>query len=532
MSILQRSCLKWHAFWTILTKFLISCTLSPQLIGTIFTVEQRAVLSTIRSLVILLTALFLVAMLLFGCASVGPDYTRPATRMPESWNKSVRTGSTLTDNGTPDCLTRWWTSFNDPQLTSLIERAVMGNLDLKKAKARVRQARAQRNVTRAGYFPTLDSSVSGTRYYDSSQVSSEKMYDLYNAGFDASWEIDVFGGTRRSVEAATADLKATDEDLNDVLVSLLAEVATNYVQVRTYQARIEAVSGNIDKQNETYKVALWRQEAGLGDELAVQEALYNFENTRSQLPALRQGLEESLNKIAVLLGEKPGSVHEELENKAGMPLPPTNIAVGVPANILRNRPDVRRAERQLAAQTARVGAATAALYPKFTLTGSIGIEALSLDSLASTPVRTYSFGPGISWPIFRGGSLRANIEVQSALEEQYLVAYEKSILGALEEVENILTAYAEEQNKRQSLEIAEKAARKAADIALGKYEAGLTDFLVVLVAQRSLLTFQDQLAQSDGTVLLDVIKLYKALGGGWQSLADGPPITQGATKDR
>lgn len=479
----------------------------------------------------LFAEMLLAALILTGCASVGPDYVRPEPAMSAAWNTPLK-GPLTKGEGQGDSMAGWWANLSDPQLSNLIERAVSGNLDLKKARARVRQARAQRRAARADYFPGLDALATGTRHYDSSQVSSQKINDLYNAGFDASWEIDVFGGTRRSVEAATADLEAAGEDLNDVLVSLIAETAINYIDVRTYQARIRAAKGNIDKQDETYKVALWRREAGLGDELAVQEALYNLENTRSQLPGLTRGLDGSLNRIAVLLGEKPGSVHKELENAAGIPVPPENVAVGVPADILRNRPDVRRAERELAAQTARVGVATAELYPKFTLTGSIGIEALSLNNLVSSPVRTYSFGPGISWSIFRGGSIRANIEVQSALQEQALIAYEKTILNALEEVENVLSAYAEEQKKRQSLKIAEEAARKAVEIAVGKYEAGLTDFLVVLVAQRSLLSFQDQLAQSDGAVTTNLVKLYKALGGGWRSMARETPGEAGRAKDR
>ena len=468
---------------------------------------------------VLMIAMFALLVFLGGCACVGPDYARPDTKVPAAWNTPL--GGGLTRAGMdPGVLKTWWATLNDPDLSGLIERAVAGNLDLKKARARVRQARAQRGAASADYFPTLDAAGSGRRSYNSKGTDG-KINDLYNAGFDAAWELDIFGGVRRSVEAASADLQAAGEDLNDVLVSLLAEVAINYIEVRAFQARIASAEGNISKQAETHQVALWRQQAGLGDELAVQEALYNLENTRSQLPVLRSGLEEALNRIAVLLGEWPGSVHRQLEKPAAIPAPPPDVAVGVPADMLRRRPDVRRAERELAAQTARVGVATAELYPKFTLIGSIGIEALSLSDLVSTPARTYSFGPGISWPIFRGGAIRSNIEVQSALQEQALIAYEKAVLDALEEVENVLTAYSEEQKKRESLRVAEGAARKAVDIALGKYEAGLTDFLVVLVAQRSLLSFQDQLAQSDGAVTSNLIKLYKALGGGWESMASG-----------
>jgi len=455
---------------------------------------------------------------LAGCASVGPDYVKPDTQVSAAWHAPLGGGLAPTVMS-PEVLAAWWTTLKDPELSGLIERAAAGNLDLKKAKARIRQARAGRGAAAAGYFPTLDATGNAGRSYSSERTGTDKINDLYNAGFDAGWEIDIFGGVRRSVEAASADLQAAEEDLRDVLVSLLGEVALNYIEVRTYQARISKAEGNIAKQQETYQVALWRQQAGLSDELAVQEARYNLESTRAQLPGLRSGLEESLNRIAVLLGEQPGSIHKQMEGPAAIPAPPSDVAVGVPAEMLQRRPDVRRTERELAAQTARVGVATAELYPKFTLIGSIGIEALSLDSLVSTPVRMYSFGPRISWPIFRGGAIRANIEVQSALQEQALIAYEKAVLDALEEVENVLTAYAEEQKKRDSLRAAEEAARTAVEIAIGKYEAGLIDFLAVLVAQRSLLSFQDQLAQSDGAVATNLVKLYKALGGGWESMA-------------
>ncbi len=461
-----------------------------------------------------------IILLSAGCVSVGPDYIKPDTQVSAAWHTPLRGGLAPTGINT-EVMAAWWTSLKDPELSSLVERATAGNLDLKKAKARIRQARAGRGVAVAGYFPTLDANGTAARSYNSEGTGSDKINDLYSAGFDAGWELDIFGGVRRSVEAASAEVQAAEEDLGDVLVTLLGEVAVNYIEVRTYQTRISKAEGNIAKQQETYQVALWRQQAGLGDELAVQEALYNLESTRSQLPVLRSGLEESLNRIAVLLGEQPGSIHKQLERPAAIPVPPADVAVGVPAEMLRRRPDVRRTERELAAQTARVGVATAELYPKFTLIGSIGIEALSLDNLVSTPARMYNFGPRISWPIFRGGAIRSNIEVQSALQEQALIAYEKAILDAMEEVENVLTAYAEEQKKRDSMRVAEEAARTAVEIAIGKYEAGLTDFLVVLVAQRSLLSFQDQLAQSDGAVATNLVKLYKALGGGWESMASG-----------
>jgi multidrug efflux system outer membrane protein len=460
----------------------------------------------------------LVVLILGGCATVGPDYAPPDTPVSPNWHAELKGGLSA---GEMDLhtLAAWWKTLNDPGLSSLIDRAVSDNLDLKKAKARVREARARRGMAKADLFPTVDATGSATWSRTSKDTGSGKSYDLFAATFDAGWELDIFGGVRRSVEAATGDLQASQEDFRNVLVSLLAEVALNYVEVRTFQTRLTLAEGNLEAQNETYRLALWRYQAGLSDELAVQQARYNLENTRSQIPTLRTGLEEALNRIAVLLGEQPGKLHSELEKREPIPVTPLNVAVGVPADVLRRRPDIRKAECQLAAQTARIGVATAELYPKFTLSGSIGLETLSLSNPSSSGSWTLSGGPKITWAIVKAGAIRQNIEVQSALEEQYLIAYESTVLSAFEEVENALVAYAGEQQKRQSLGEATQAARKAAELAQHKYQAGLTDFSSVLDAQRSLLSFQDQLAQSQGNVISNLIRLYKTLGGGWTSMA-------------
>ncbi len=459
----------------------------------------------------------LVILALTGCATVGPDYVPPDTPVSATWHTELKGGLSAGEMDLQS-LAAWWKTLNDPKLSSLIDRAVSGNLDLKKALARVREARARRGMAKADFFPTLDATGYATWSRTSKDTGSGKSYDLFAATFDAGWELDIFGGVRRSVEAATGDLQASQEDLRNVLVSLLAEVALNYVEVRSFQTRLVAAEANLESQSETYQLTKWRYEAGLTDELAVQQARYNLENTRSQIPTLRTGLTEAMNRIAVLLGEQPGKVHEELEKREPIPVTPLNVAVGVPADILRRRPDIRKAERQLAAQTARIGVATAELYPKFTLSGSIGLEALSLSNPSSTGSWTLSGGPKITWAIFKAGAIRQNIEVQSALQEQYLIAYKSTLLSALEEVENALVAYSEEQQKRQSLSEATQAARKAVELAQHKYQAGLTDFSSVLDAERSLLSFQDQLAQSDGAITSNLVRLYKALGGGWTSL--------------
>ncbi len=418
----------------------------------------------------------------------------------------------------PVQLAGWWATLRDPVLSSLVERGIACNLDLKKAKSRVREARARRSVGRAALFPKIDASGSYTKSSGSKDIGNSEA-DLYSLGFDAGWELDLFGGTRRSIEAAKADWQAAREDLRDILVSLSAEVGLNYVEVRTYQARLAVARQNLKAQEEVLLLARSRSRAGLDTELAVQQARYNVESTRSEIPALCTGLEESMNRLAVLLGTHPGALHSELQRPAPIPVPPPEVAVGIPADILRQRPDVRRAERELAAQTARVGVATAELYPKLTLNGIIGLDALTLSNLLVPGSRSYSFGPSLSFPVFSAGAVRGNIEVQSALQEQALIAYQSSILTALEEVENALAAYVAEQNSRGSLREAADAARQAAILAESRYSAGQTDFSNVLDAQRSLLAFQDKLAESTGTVAANLVRLYKALGGGWTSLS-------------
>ena len=458
----------------------------------------------------------LMLLIVTGCATVGPDYVKPDTPLSTTWNSELE-GGLIAEEMNPQTLAGWWTTLNDPALSSLMDRAVSGNLDLKKATSRIREARARRGIAKADLLPTLDSTGSAKWSHTSKDTGSGKTSDLYTANFDAGWELDIFGGVRRSVEAAEADLQASEENLRDVLVSLLAEVALNYIDVRTSQVQISVAEANLEAQSETYQLTQWRNEAGLSDELAVQQARYSLENTRALIPTLRIGLEEAMNRIAVLLGEQPGNVHPELEKREPIPVTPLNIAAGVPADLLRRRPDVRQTERELAAQTARIGVATADLYPRLTLGGSIGLETLSLSTLSSGTSKV-SGGPGISWAVFKGGAIRQNIEVQSALQEQSLIAYEASILTALEEVENALVAYVEVQHRRQSLSEATQAAHKAVELAQHKYQAGLTDFNNVLDAQRSLLSFQEQLAQSEGNVASNLVRLYKALGGGWKSI--------------
>jgi outer membrane protein, multidrug efflux system len=459
-----------------------------------------------------------IGVALMGCAAVGPDYTPVKQEAPSKWQTEMAGGLSAVSPD-PESLSRWWTIFNDPQLSGLVTSAAKGNLDLKTARARIREARAQRGIRRAGLFPTLSANAGAANARSSESGGKGTENELYAAGFDAGWELDIFGGVRRSIEAAEADLGASRENLNDVLVSLLAEVALNYVEVRTYQARLMEAEANIRTLQDTYEMNQSLYQAGIIGELALQESLRILESTRSTIPSLETALEAAKNRLAVLIGEPPGRLHQELAEKEPIPSLPTSVAVGIPAETLRRRPDIRRAERNLAAQTARIGQATADLYPKFRLVGTIGLESIESSDFLDWGSRFWYVGPSATWNIFNAGAIRQNIEVQSARQEQALIQYQATVLGAQEEVENTLVAYAKEQRRRESLARATVAGQRAELLARDRYQAGLVAFNNVLDAQRALLLLQDDLAQSTGTVAANLVRLYKALGGGWAPAA-------------
>ena len=460
-------------------------------------------------------------LILAGCA-VGPDYQPPAPQVPAQWHAAAASDA----QWDAQRLAQWWQVLKDPLLTDLVHQAAARNLDVNEALSRVREARHRRTISRAPLFPSLEANGSARRS-DQGEAGSERMSALfgregggvseqYTVGFDAGWELDLFGGTRRSVEASQADLEARVEDLRAVLVTLLAEVAVNYVDLRTYQTRLAVAEGNVAAQQQTWELLTALSQAGGGDELAVAQARYNLESSRAKVSDLAVGLEAAMNRLAVLTGRPAGALHAELSVVAPIPVADLALAVGVPADTIRQRPDIRRAERELAAQTARIGEATADLYPQFTLSGSIGLESVSTGDLFSSGSRVWSFGPAFSWPLFQAGAIRANIHVQEELQQQAFIRYEAAILTTLEEVENALVAYAQEQRKAENLQAAADAARLAEKLAKVQYVTGTTGFSEVLEAQRSLLSFEDQLATSRGAVLSNLVRLYKALGGGWQ----------------
>ncbi len=475
-------------------------------------------------------------LLLSGC-TVGPNYHRPETPAPESWSE---TSDTLT--AAPVSMVQWWTVFGDPLLASLVDRALASNKSLQVAEARILQARAQRIIASAAGLPTLNATGAYTRLQRSRNAFSSAFAgpggstgsigtgafgfsgDLFEAGLDASWEIDVFGGVRRAVEAANANLGAAQEDFRDTFVTLLGEVATNYLQLRGNQRRIDVAKENIDIQRKTVELARGRFEAGLGSRLEVAQAEALLATTESQIPPLETTVKQSIHQLGVLLGSEPESLLQELSPPGPLPPEPPHVPVGLPSDLLRRRPDVRRAERQLAAATAQIGLAVADLFPKLSLTGAYGYQSTKISNLFSSGSQFWNIGPSLSVPIFRGGQIRGNIQVQTALQKQALATYENTVLTALRDVENSIVAYAESQASRAALTQAVSASQEATQISQDLYEKGLTDFLNVLQSESALYQAEDRLIQNEQQALTSLVALFKALGGGWEIVA---PETQG-----
>jgi multidrug efflux system outer membrane protein len=420
-------------------------------------------------------------------------------------------------------LIQWWSEFNDPNLTSLIERAVVSNLDLRQAEERVRQARASRRIVTAGFWPTADATADLTRSRTPASVTGPAtMTNLFQAGLDAAWELDVFGGTRRNIESADADFRAAVEDRRDVLVTLVSEVALNYVQLRGYQQEIIIAQKNLKAQQESAGVVRKRYEGGFVSALDLANANAQVATTLSQIPTLDTSAKQTIYNIALLLGRQPQSMLAELSPSTSIPLTPPEIPTGLPSEILRRRPDIRRAEERAHSATAQIGVATADLFPKFNLAGSLSFRGPNAN-IFNWEERFWSFGPSADWQIFNAGRVSANIEVQKALTQQALFEYEKTILTALNEVENALIAYTNEQQRNKALLEAATQNRKAVEISTKLYSEGQTDFLSVLDAQRSLFSSEDSLVQSTRDLSTDLIAIYKALGGGWNNTE--PEIT-------
>lgn len=456
-----------------------------------------------------------------GCA-VGPDYRQPSVAAPARWSEPLAGG----EAAAPDDVTTWWRTFNDPELDSLIERAVRSNLDLRIAQARVREARARYGIAAAALAPSADASGADSREQASHHQpvlgsvplppSTPFDNEVYQAGVDASWEIDVFGGRRREAESARAEVGASEDERRATLLVLLGDVARNYIDVRGYQRRLAIAAENIGAQRQGVAIARDRFAHGLATDLDVQESSALLAETQAEVPALTTQLQASVHRLGVLLGQDPGALLAELSAQAPIPSAPELVPVGLPSDLLLRRPDVLRAERQLAAATANIGVATSDLFPKFYLTGAAGYQSVGAGDWFSSGSSFWSIGPTVQWKIFDAGRVRANIRVQDARQEEALAAYERTVLTAFEEVENGLVSYANEQNRRRFLQDAVAANRNSLDLANRLYRGGLSDFLPVLDAERSLYDAEDRLAQSDHAIAGNLVALYESLGGGWQ----------------
>jgi outer membrane protein, multidrug efflux system len=469
----------------------------------------------------LITATVGIALLLSSLAG-GQRYRRPDIGIEPQWAASETAGITRAEP-----VAEWWNTFNDPELASLVKRAIDGNLDLQLAVARVNEARAARGVARSELIPSLGAGVSATHNRQralgaTSAGSARPMqveFDNFEGRFDANWEIDVFGRIRSGLRAASADTVATEEARRAVLVSLLGEVGRTYAELRGFQLRLAIAEKNIRTQQDTLEITQARNKAGLATDLDVERASAQLETTRSDVPTLQSGIQIEIHRLSVLIGQNPGALSAELTASAPLPVMPPEVPVGLPSELLEHRPDVRQSEAQMVAATARVGEAKAEYFPRFVLFGSAGRQASELHDITLGVGNFFSVGPAISVPIFTGGRIRSNIRVQDARLQQTVIRYRNAVLSALEETENALVSYSSEQLRRERLESAVNANEEAVKLSNQRYRAGVTDFLSVLDAQRALYANEDLLAQSRTMQALNLIALYKALGGGWQTLA-------------
>lgn len=469
-----------------------------------------------------LAALALLIATLSACTAVGPDHAAPDHAVPDRWQQASRYES-LFGSASPAALSQWWQQLHDPLLSELVERALQASPDLHSAQARLRGSRARIGLAGGALLPSVTASAVASRAKAGRQTGSGAARELYSVGFDASWEIDLFGGARRTLEAAGADYQASQAELQDVQVSLAAEVARTYASYRAIESRIAIARSNLEIQSETLQMADWRVQAGLAGALDVEQARSSREQTRSTIPLLDTSLTEAGNRLAVLLGQQPGALHASLSASASPLDMPSRLAIGIPADMLRRRPDIRAAERRIAAETARLGSAGAALYPAFQLSGSLGLDALTVSALARSGAAGSSLLAALSAPIFNGGRLRQQVRLQDTVRDQALLNYQKILLTALEDVENALVALGNSEQRIAALSIAVDSAGSAALLARHQYSAGLIDFLSVLSTERALLTVEDLLADARSDAIVALIALYKAMGGGWNSAEASTP---------
>jgi len=455
----------------------------------------------------------LLTVFLTGCMMVGRNHTAPDTITPDTWHQSV---SADLSSGSSS-LEKWWTRFNDPTLNRLIRTARESNRDLAIASERINEARAARGLSRSQLFPQADLTGAASRNRTSENLGSPaggQTSDFYTTGLDAGWEIDFFGGVRRSLESADASVAATEEFYRDTMVSLLAEVAFAYIQIRTLDERIQLAENNIRNQRESVQLTQDRLDAGLSTELDVSQATTNLATTQAVVPALRNQRSIALNRLAVLIGRYPAAAEAILGKNNGIPSPARSAGTGIPADLVRARPDIRAAERQLAAQTARVGVAEADLFPRFTLSGTFQLQALSASNLPESNSRNYAFGPSFRWNIFNAGRIKSQIAIEESRTKQAYAHYENTVLKGVAEVEDALSSISNERDRLAALDTAVSASSRTVELVKGNYREGLIDFQNVLDAQRTIFANEDAQAVSRGQIAAAYVSLFKALGGG------------------
>ncbi|MGF1594567.1 MAG: efflux transporter outer membrane subunit [Kiloniellaceae bacterium] len=464
-----------------------------------------------------LAAPLLLAVLLAGCA-VGPDYRSPEVPLPAAWDNA----DAQTPPEAPE-LSQWWRRLGDPVLGALIEEAVEGSLDVAAASARIREARASVREAGGSLQPSLGGTGSATR--SGTAASDSNVSSRFQAGFDASWELDLFGANRRGVEAAVYGLEAAEHDLRATLLTLVGDVAANYVAARGARARIDYAERSVASQRETAELTRVRFDAGAATALDLDNATGQVSSTAAGIPRLRADYAAAVHRLSVLTGQPPAALAGRLESAAPIPTPVAPIPTGLPADLLRARPDLRQAERQLAQATARIGGAEAARYPSISLSGSLNTSAATIGEMASGSAISWAFGPTLTVPIFNGGRLAAAVEVAEARRDQSHLAFHAAVLTALEDVENAIVALTQERLRYERLAETTDAFRRAATLARDLYQTGATGFLEVLDAERSLYAAEDSLIQSRVAIATAYIALNKALGGGWDGAIDsGRPV--------
>ena len=457
----------------------------------------------------------LVALMLVPGCMVGPDFHAPKPSLPASWVGVTDTREPTLAIAESRDLARWWGQFNDATLDGLIDEALKENLSLAIGEARLRQARALRGVAAAGLWPSA-TITAGYQRQSGPPNTGGTPRNQYLAGLDAAWELDFFGGVRRGVESASANVEAAVEDLRDVQVSLVAEVALDYVQLRGFQQEIVTARNNLKVQEHTADITRKLHSVGFNSALDVANAESTVATTAAQIPVFETGARQSIYALSVLLGRHPGDLVERLSSPGEIPAMPGEVPAGLPSDLVRRRPDIREAEAQLHSATAQIGVAVAQLFPQFSLTGGAGWQSSMFSTWFTPSNRSLFIGPSMAWPVFQGGATVSAIDAQKALRDQAFITYQQTVLTALQEVENALIAFAKEQEHHKSLGDAVAADHKAVDLSLRLYREGQTDFLNVLTTQRTQYADESALTQSSQNIATDLIALYKALGGGWE----------------